>query len=65
MSSTERQKLTFDLSRLAAAQLRLAISCRTAATLHPTYRPHLRAKMRHHALAARGKTAATATAAPL
>jgi hypothetical protein len=47
-----RQKLTFDASRVRSYHVRLAVSCREAARLHPEYRGHLRTKMRTHALSA-------------
>lgn len=56
MSTHERQKFTFDHDQARARALRLAISCREAARLHPEYRGHLRTKMRHHALALRPLT---------
>lgn len=52
-----QEKLTFDHRRLRAVNVRLAISCREAARRHPEIARPLRAKMRMHALQARGRLA--------
>ncbi len=51
------QKLTFDERRFAALHLRIARNCRDAAKTTPAHARALRAKMRSHALSARGRAA--------
>jgi hypothetical protein len=57
-TATLRQKLLFDDSARRSFHLRIAVSCRDVARLHPPLARPLRAKMRSHALQSRGLPAA-------